>query len=144
MSPASHGPTTGRFFPGLRFRFWETCYTSLPQSPLDLCQVFSCFRPVLPKGCPLKKICLCAAQLHLLSANYADAHKKPLASGGWAQAVECWPSKPKSLNSNPSTTKNKNKKANCQALVAHACNPSYSGGRDQEDCGSRSAWGSSS
>jgi hypothetical protein len=23
-----------------------------------------------------------------------------------------------------------------QVLVAHACNPSYSGGRDQEDCGS--------
>jgi hypothetical protein len=22
----------------------------------------------------------------------------------------------------------------CQAPVAHACNPSYSGGRDQEDC----------
>jgi hypothetical protein len=22
----------------------------------------------------------------------------------------------------------------CWALVAHACNPSYSGGRDQEDC----------
>jgi hypothetical protein len=22
----------------------------------------------------------------------------------------------------------------CQVLVTHACNPSYSGGRDQEDC----------
>jgi hypothetical protein len=24
--------------------------------------------------------------------------------------------------------------------VAHACNPSYSGGRDQEDCGLKPAW----
>jgi hypothetical protein len=31
-----------------------------------------------------------------------------------------------------------------QAPVAHPCNPSYSGGRDQEDCGSRSAWANSS
>jgi hypothetical protein len=28
--------------------------------------------------------------------------------------------------------------------VAHACNPSYSGGSDQEDCGSKPAWASSS
>jgi hypothetical protein len=27
------------------------------------------------------------------------------------------------------------------ALVAHAYNPSYSGGRDQEDLGSKPAWG---
>jgi hypothetical protein len=25
-------------------------------------------------------------------------------------------------------------------LVAHICNSGYSGGRDQEDCGSKSAW----
>jgi hypothetical protein len=25
--------------------------------------------------------------------------------------------------------------------VAHACSPSYSGGRDQEDCGKKPAWG---
>jgi hypothetical protein len=29
-------------------------------------------------------------------------------------------------------------------LVAHACNPSYSGGRDQEDCGSKPPWANSS
>jgi hypothetical protein len=29
--------------------------------------------------------------------------------------------------------------ASSRALVAHACNPSYSGGRDQEDCGSKAA-----
>jgi hypothetical protein len=29
-------------------------------------------------------------------------------------------------------------------LVAHTYNPSYSGGKDQEDCGSKSAWVSSS
>jgi hypothetical protein len=28
-------------------------------------------------------------------------------------------------------------------LVAHACNPSYSGGRDQEDCSSKPAWANS-
>jgi hypothetical protein len=27
-----------------------------------------------------------------------------------------------------------------QVLVAHACNPSYSGGRNQEDCSSKPAW----
>jgi hypothetical protein len=27
--------------------------------------------------------------------------------------------------------------------VAHACNPSYSGGRDQEDCTSKPAWANS-
>jgi hypothetical protein len=31
-----------------------------------------------------------------------------------------------------------------QAPVAHACNPSYSGGRDQEDCSSKLAWANSS
>jgi hypothetical protein len=30
-----------------------------------------------------------------------------------------------------------------QALVAHACNPSYFGDRDQEDRGSRPAWANS-
>jgi hypothetical protein len=29
----------------------------------------------------------------------------------------------------------------CQALVAQTCNPSSSGGRDQEDCGLKPAWG---
>jgi hypothetical protein len=29
-------------------------------------------------------------------------------------------------------------------LVAQSCNPSYSGGRDQEDCGSKPAWANSS
>jgi hypothetical protein len=30
-----------------------------------------------------------------------------------------------------------------QVLVAHACNPSYTGGRDQEDLGSKPAWANS-
>jgi hypothetical protein len=30
------------------------------------------------------------------------------------------------------------------ALVAHTCNPNYSGGRDQEDCGLKTAWENSS
>jgi hypothetical protein len=28
-------------------------------------------------------------------------------------------------------------------LVAHSCSPSYSGGRDQEDCGLKPAWANS-
>jgi hypothetical protein len=28
----------------------------------------------------------------------------------------------------------------CWVLVAHACFPSYSGGRDQEDCSSKPPW----
>jgi hypothetical protein len=31
-----------------------------------------------------------------------------------------------------------------QEPVAHACNPSYSGGRDQEECSSKAAWANSS
>jgi hypothetical protein len=38
---------------------------------------------------------------------------------------------------------NKNRRKS-QAPVAHACNPSYSGGRDQEDRGLKSAWANSS
>jgi hypothetical protein len=30
-----------------------------------------------------------------------------------------------------------------QVPVAHACNPSYSGGRDQEDCSLRPGWANS-
>jgi hypothetical protein len=30
-----------------------------------------------------------------------------------------------------------------QALVAHTCNPSYLGGRDQEDCGLKPVWANS-
>jgi hypothetical protein len=29
-------------------------------------------------------------------------------------------------------------------LLAHTCNPGYSGGKDQEDCGSKPAWANSS
>jgi hypothetical protein len=36
------------------------------------------------------------------------------------------------------------KKVNGRALVAHACNPSYSGDRDQEDHGLTLAWANSS
>lgn len=36
--------------PRFRFRFWQTWYTFLPQSPSDPCQFFSQFRPNLPRG----------------------------------------------------------------------------------------------
>jgi hypothetical protein len=48
------------------------------------------------------------------------------------------------MSSNPSTNKKKGKKTPQNlnidgALVTHACNPSYSGARDQENHGSRPA-----
>jgi hypothetical protein len=36
--------------------------------------------------------------------------------------------------------KKKKEKIKSQVLVAHACNPSYSGSRDQGDCGLKPAW----
>jgi hypothetical protein len=38
---------------------------------------------------------------------------------------------------------NLNQKKKSWVLVAHAYNPSYSGGKDQEDHGSQSAWANS-
>jgi hypothetical protein len=35
------------------------------------------------------------------------------------------------------------KKCKSQVLVAHTCNPGYSGGRDQENCGLKSTWANS-
>jgi hypothetical protein len=46
------------------------------------------------------------------------------------------------LSSLPSKTKTKTTPPS-QALVAHACNLSYSGGRDQEHLGSNPAWANS-
>jgi hypothetical protein len=57
------------------------------------------------------------------------------------------PSKYEALSSNPRTAKKvkmHSKKRKESALVAHACNPSYSGGRDQEDLGSKPAQANSS
>jgi hypothetical protein len=36
------------------------------------------------------------------------------------------------------------KKLKLLALVAHTCNLSYSGGREQEDCSLKPAWGNNS
>jgi hypothetical protein len=64
-------------------------------------------------------------------------------AGVMAQGVEHLYSKHETLNSNPSTTKKQHQQkkvwysAGCS--VVHACNPSYSGGRDQEDHGSKPA-----
>jgi hypothetical protein len=57
------------------------------------------------------------------------------------------PGKLKALSSNPSTIKKKREKIEnkpSQAPMAHTCNPSYSGGRDKVDHGSKPAWGNSS
>jgi hypothetical protein len=52
--------------------------------------------------------------------------------------IRVLPSKYKALSSNPSAAKKK--KSLCSwALAAQACNPSYSGGRDQENPGSKPA-----
>jgi hypothetical protein len=58
-------------------------------------------------------------------------------AGGVAQMVEYLCNKHEALSSNPTTGK---KKVKSWALVAQACNPSYSGGRDQEDRGLKPAW----
>jgi hypothetical protein len=55
-----------------------------------------------------------------------------------APVVKSLPSKCEALSSNPSTDKKKKKrkkkkKTTWQAPVAHACNSSYLGGRDQKD-----------
>jgi hypothetical protein len=52
-------------------------------------------------------------------------------------------SKTEFLTNNKQKTLLKNSKC-CQAPVAHACNPSDSGGRDQEDHGSKPSWVNSS
>jgi hypothetical protein len=49
-------------------------------------------------------------------------------------------SKHKNLSSNPESTKKKKK----PVLAAHTCNPSYSGGRDQEDHDLKPDWANSS
>jgi hypothetical protein len=63
-------------------------------------------------------------------------------------AVEHLLCKNKALSSNPSPTKKKKLQPrtvrNRLVPVAHSCNPRYSGGRDQEDQGSKPAWGNSS
>jgi hypothetical protein len=41
------------------------------------------------------------------------------------------------------TTSSKNVSKLSQMLVAHACNPSYSGGRDQDDHGVQPTWANS-
>jgi hypothetical protein len=64
--------------------------------------------------------------------------------------VEHLPSKLEALSSNPSAAKKKKmlyireKYTFNWEPVAHVCNPSYSGGRDQEDCGLKSAQANSS
>jgi hypothetical protein len=44
------------------------------------------------------------------------------------------------ISENSYTLKKLKTKNPGQVPVAHVCNPSYSGGRHQEDCGSKSAW----
>jgi hypothetical protein len=62
-----------------------------------------------------------------------------------AQVIEHFRGKCKALSSYSNTSNNNKKKVKIQVLgqvlVAHACNPSYSGGRDQEDRGSKPTLG---
>jgi hypothetical protein len=50
------------------------------------------------------------------------------------------PSKHETLNANPSTAPCKKILLSSLGMVAHACNPSYLGGENLEDHGSRPAW----
>jgi hypothetical protein len=59
--------------------------------------------------------------------------------GGVIQVAESLLSKSEALSSN--TIKRKRKKKTSWVSVAHTCNTSYSGGRDQEDCNSKPALG---
>jgi hypothetical protein len=66
-------------------------------------------------------------------------------SASVAHAIEHLLCKCKALSSNPSPTKKKKKKkTKRQVPVAHACNSSYSRGKDQEDQVSKPAWANSS
>jgi hypothetical protein len=60
---------------------------------------------------------------HLLGFQLAEARGKPIQTGHRRRKL-CKKEFPKCQNALWGW-----------ALVAHACNPSYSGGRDQEDCG---------
>jgi hypothetical protein len=65
--------------------------------------------------------------------------------GDRAEMLEHLPGKRKPLSSNlkyfhKKEKKKKKEKAGCW-WVAHACNPSYSGSREEEDCGSNSGPG---
>jgi hypothetical protein len=54
------------------------------------------------------------------------------------------PAKTKENHHHPAKNRNKLSKRNVKLnIVAHTCNPSYSGGKDQEDQGSRPAWAKS-
>jgi hypothetical protein len=76
----------------------------------------------------------------------SDINVSKFWAGGTAQAVEHLPSNPEALSLNFSTAKKSFSKFLCSswALVANTCEPSYSGGRDQEDLGSNPAWANSS
>jgi hypothetical protein len=54
-----------------------------------------------------------------------------------SQEVEHLLCKHEAPSPNPKRRKKKKNPMRSQAPVAHTCNPSYSGGRDQEDHGSR-------
>jgi hypothetical protein len=58
-------------------------------------------------------------------------------AGGVSQEVEHLLCKHEAPSPNPKRRKKKKNPMRSQAPVAHTCNPSYSGGRDQEDHGSR-------
>jgi hypothetical protein len=71
--------------------------------------------------------------------------KKPITKTGLVEWL-----KMKAPKFKPQYLKKKKKKKKKDAIkesraqVVHTCNPSYSGGRHQEDCSSRSAWTNSS
>jgi hypothetical protein len=91
----------------------------------------------------------------------ADADVNSLLPGQPADPVQYLPSKREVLSSNPSMAKKtkfkktkweylnshikiKSSYSHTCELVTHTCNPSYSGGRDQEDRGSKPSQANSS
>jgi hypothetical protein len=104
----------------------------------------------------LKKLCLCYSAIYFPRVCkleiFVPQTKKPLHSS--RTVTQSFHRKPLKKHLYPPTLTSKTahlcqrqravlKTLICRALVAHSCNPSYSGGSDQEDCSSKPTWANS-
>jgi hypothetical protein len=65
---------------------------------------------------------------------------------GWSRFIYVKQNRSKAKEHLPDRMMERLKKEHCRELVTHTCNPGYSGGKNQEDCGSKPShpWGNSS
>jgi hypothetical protein len=100
------------------------------------------------------QVCGMTTSRVLVQANLSkkqDCFSEIAQNGVMAQVAEHLPSKCEALSSNSSPAKKKKWRKYATGLIrnqswvpmAHTYNPSYSGGRDQEDCGLKPAWANS-